>query len=645
MVKKKKTKFLNNNTADSPPAHHIAEMLDFMRARNIDLDTFKRMMILKSLELSGDVRLTVISAESGIDNTDNRDSKNCSCISNVDNSGVVVKSCGVITDGESVKRLPVCDDVELSVIAAETATTQPVETNVDDDLIPVTEVKSNVKDVPITEENYPKLPQVCSNEDTKNQSVGCMEVIKNDTVTYSDLERVQSMSANALYEELHVKYQNIIVAHEKNELQWKNEKAELLARIEGLKNQLQQQTTMNNVSQVNNGRRRKSNEESDEKIIMHDDVKARNKRLTFAEVIQNVAASPELTRRIKCSEVNSNELNDVLGDSTKSKEFGIVAHKKRIDNVLTLHFENPDLANKFVTEFNELVTVHAKCVNEIKRLKEHSDGLAKQMKYAPMPGDHANKIDRPTYAEALKNATNGIARRIEVDERNEEFMQKITTANVKEIPGLTKIIPRGNKVATLVFENEAAVTEFETQSVVKFPKVFKINKTREYTPHMKIVCIDDIDTDCNELIAAAKNGNFLDDSVQLVREYTIRTPRRIYRNFIVSCTVDLLKEYLSNGVIIGNERRRCYESVRTLQCFRCYDYGHFSSNCKNNVVCRKCGENHVSTACTDLSGKFTCLNCKLAGKDYTHSITSENCPRRIERVNGLIDFLVKKKKL
>lgn len=341
-----------------------------------------------------------------------------------------------------------------------------------------------------------------------------------------------------------------------------------------------------------------------------------------------------------------------MADSFK----GAMSDIKRSTDIERRKFEtnvnmsNVDVVEKIVfdnlkTEFNELVTVHAKCVNEIKRLKEHSDGLAKQMKYAPMPGDHANKIDRPTYAEALKNATNGIARRIEVDERNEEFMQKITTANVKEIPGLTKIIPRGNKVATLVFENEAAVTEFETQSVVKFPKVFKINKTREYTPHMKIVCIDDIDTDCNELIAAAKNGNFLDDSVQLVREYTIRTPRRIYRNFIVSCTVDLLKEYLSNGVIIGNERRRCYESVRTLQCFRCYDYGHFSSNCKNNVVCRKCGENHVSTACTDLSGKFTCLNCKLAGKDYTHSITSENCPRRIERVNGLIDFLVKKKKL
>lgn len=302
--------------------------------------------------------------------------------------------------------------------------------------------------------------------------------------------------------------------------------------------------------------------------------------------------------------------------------------------------------DKLNTEFNELKSAYEKCVDEIAKLKKHSGDLAKATKNVSVPADQTVKIDRPTYAEALKNASlsSEVVRRIEVDETNQEYLQKITSANVNEIPGLAKVISRGKRTATLVFENEVAVTEFETQSTAKFPNVFKVNKVREYTPQMKIVCIDDIDTDGNELIAAAKQGNFLDNSVELVREYTITTPRRTYRNFIVSCSIELLKDYLSTGVIIGNERRRCYESVRTLQCYRCFDYGHFANNCKNNVVCRKCGDNHISTACTDASGRLTCLNCKLAGKDYAHSVMSDNCPRRIERVNGLIDFLVNKKK-
>lgn len=170
----------------------------------------------------------------------------------------------------------------------------------------------------------------------------------------------------------------------------------------------------------------------------------------------------------------------------------------------------------------------------------------------------------------------------------------------------------------------------------------QVSRIPQYTPQMKVVCISDIVTPANQLVDELLTQNAVDASFKYIRDYNITTPRRTYRNMIVSCSLDLLKRFIADGLLIRGAKYRCYEHIRTLQCFRCYDYGHMANKCPNDVICRKCSGKHVSTECTDASGKLTCINCKIAGRNFNHSVTADNCPRRIERINGLIDFLVRK---
>lgn len=217
-----------------------------------------------------------------------------------------------------------------------------------------------------------------------------------------------------------------------------------------------------------------------------------------------------------------------------------------------------DLNDRFLA----LDETHEKCVAGMNEMRKNH--LVVKSAAVPKTSDtKGNDIvkDRPSYAEALKNAnvSNKVVRRIAVTDENLDIISNITTAEADAIEGLSKAVSRDKRTATLIFDTEEAVNTFEKQADEKFPGVITVNEIPEYKPRMKIVCLSDIDTPAEDLLTLSRNQETIDQSVELIREYTVTTARRIYRNVIVSCTLDCLNQYMKNGIIIGKELYRCYE--------------------------------------------------------------------------------------
>lgn len=76
---------------------------------------------------------------------------------------------------------------------------------------------------------------------------------------------------------------------------------------------------------------------------------------------------------------------------------------------------------------------------------------------------------------------------------------------------------------------------------------------------------------------------------------------------------------------------RCFvvPAINVLRCYQCGEFGHMSTECKNNVTCSKCSGSHKTSDCT--STVLKCVNCLKMNKnrnaklDVNHPAFSTEC--------------------
>ena len=77
---------------------------------------------------------------------------------------------------------------------------------------------------------------------------------------------------------------------------------------------------------------------------------------------------------------------------------------------------------------------------------------------------------------------------------------------------------------------------------------------------------------------------------------------------------------------------RYSRACRVLQCFRCYEYGHATHNCRNSEKCGHCAQEHLTKDCLTPNGTKTCTLCK-----GNHPAWAQSCKYRkqeMERVEA-----------
>jgi hypothetical protein len=55
---------------------------------------------------------------------------------------------------------------------------------------------------------------------------------------------------------------------------------------------------------------------------------------------------------------------------------------------------------------------------------------------------------------------------------------------------------------------------------------------------------------------------------------------------------------------------RYSKACKVLQCFKCYEYGHITRQCRNEEDCGHCAGGHPTKDCLDPTGNKTCALCK-----------------------------------
>lgn len=144
--------------------------------------------------------------------------------------------------------------------------------------------------------------------------------------------------------------------------------------------------------------------------------------------------------------------------------------------------------------------------------------------------------------------------------------------------------------------------------------------------------------ECKDMDEITTKGDIcvaLEEQLQTsgLEEEQIKSIRKAYggtQTAKISLPLPLAKKALSLGKIrIGWSICRLREVVSLKKCYKCLEFGHIATGCKNNVdrskLCRKCGgENHIAKNCTK---EPECMFCKSNGeKDLKHVAGSFKCP-------------------
>jgi hypothetical protein len=106
-----------------------------------------------------------------------------------------------------------------------------------------------------------------------------------------------------------------------------------------------------------------------------------------------------------------------------------------------------------------------------------------------------------------------------------------------------------------------------------------------------------------------------------------------YYNVIVEISSKAYNKLMSiENFRINYNWNRCkiFEAIHVRRCFKCGSLdGHISKDCQKGITCYKCGENHTSDNCNNVSLK--CVNCIDYNKklnlnlDINHNVMSNEC--------------------
>ncbi|XP_073996600.1 uncharacterized protein [Rhodnius prolixus] len=193
----------------------------------------------------------------------------------------------------------------------------------------------------------------------------------------------------------------------------------------------------------------------------------------------------------------------------------------------------------------------------------------------------------------------------------------------KSIDGIKKL---GVNRMRVEMNNGVAANRLVSSAILK-EKGFRVYIPRYLLQRRGV--IRDVDTDLTEEeIKEVMRG-------PLGAEYQILEIRRLKRKVIdrdtketkfvptQSVLFSVRGQQLPQYVYIHYVRCEVHNCVQNvIQCKQCLRFGHFKDQCKGNVRCGKCGENHEASQCKDNTPK--CVNCGSA----SHLATNVNmCPQ------------------
>ena len=241
-----------------------------------------------------------------------------------------------------------------------------------------------------------------------------------------------------------------------------------------------------------------------------------------------------------------------------------------------------------------------------------------------------------SYASQVKKSKNTLVIKSNDGQENVDYRQREIGKILKNIPvEKTKRTSGGHILAEFgdVKSLEEAKNKIENQSEVQVT-VFEKMKIMPKVVITGVSCMETEDTIVENILA---KNRWLKDMVDKGEEFKLVAslkPKEDTRSFIFKCS-PLVRRHLrcvaDNYLYTMYDRCKTYDKYHVIQCFRCQGFGHRSTDCREEQVCVKCGQNHRLQQCQNEAMK--CINCSKDNLQQTeHWANSVKCPKHVEQV-------------
>jgi hypothetical protein len=267
---------------------------------------------------------------------------------------------------------------------------------------------------------------------------------------------------------------------------------------------------------------------------------------------------------------------------------------------------------------------------------------------------HANSSSggrKETYAEKLKLCKNEPV--VLVRPKDSSKKGKDTRAAVQKNIDPSKLpikelrnVARGSVVLECKNAESAELVRKGVEE--KMGDEYEVSVSSLRNPEVKVIGLFD-KPDESEVIERIKIQNeFLDPGaiIEILKVEKMRNREDSY-NLVLKVDPKSYNLIMSAGRLnVGWNRCRVVENLRILRCFKCCEYGHRVSDCKNEEKCNKCAGCHNTNDC-DCNG-FKCVNCEKAKLTFKlndiktdHPVWSPECQvysRILERKKKTINY-------
>lgn len=277
----------------------------------------------------------------------------------------------------------------------------------------------------------------------------------------------------------------------------------------------------------------------------------------------------------------------------------------------------------------------------IKLLQEKIDSLEKNTK--PSYGTVLKQVT-PATLPIKKNLPEIIVKPKQHNSSNQtkkDVNKNINPAELKVGIANIKTTATGNMIITCQSKNESEILKLALDRKIKNEYCIDLVKLRQ--PRIKIVNVNG-NYNNEEFEKSLKIQNHIDDEVEV--KY-VRKNKNGTKTFFCECTPKAFHQLMNyKKVCIGWEMYMVYEDLNIPKCYKCQEYYHKKSICKNKIVCPICSEEHEEKDCSKKE-KF-CRNCSESNKKYktNHATDHENysmdCPtlkHHIERLRNKTNYV------
>lgn len=205
---------------------------------------------------------------------------------------------------------------------------------------------------------------------------------------------------------------------------------------------------------------------------------------------------------------------------------------------------------------------------------------------------------------------------------------------------ITKLQRKGNKIE---IRTNSEDTKESLKNHLQADKLLQENSIiRDKQPQLTKIIFFNVPLKAKEEVFLESMGFLEDpDSIPYTRVCAINLNRSNKTdNWVVLTTRKLAQKFLNGpSRFMGFRRIICKKYIRASRCHRCQSFYHKAQQCKNELFCAYCSEDHESVDCPRT--KCECINCKDANKnenlncDIQHPAYDIACPFYQEYRNSI----------